>query len=189
MNTLDLTPTHLLAPLANSLNDLLPRIPNAVVTLVVGLLVIRILGLISSWLVGFIRMPAGLKGIIISLINTILGIFLVIVVLQSLGLNNLAFAFSAAVAAVGLALGNGSATSVQDVLAGIFLARDRDFNIGDLVRISENPGGNFIEGIIEGMDMRRTRIRDPKGQLHVFPNSYIERREWILVTKKRDLKA
>jgi len=34
--------------------------------------------------------------------------------------------------------------------------------------------------------MRRTRIRTKEGTIHSMPNSLIERKEYILVTKKRD---
>src|SRR5207302_1572221 len=121
-----------------NLNTVLHNLPSALVTLLIGILVIRVLSYIGSWLIGFIRMPRGLKEIIISLMDALLTIFLIIVVLQSLGLNNLAFIFSAAIAALGIALGTGSTTLVNDIIAGIYLARDRDFSIGDIVTAGEN---------------------------------------------------
>ncbi|HSX41603.1 MAG TPA: mechanosensitive ion channel family protein [Candidatus Saccharimonadales bacterium] len=183
---IDTSPSHLFDSLAQNINDLLPKLPTAAATLLVGLVVIRILSWIASWLLSFIRMPKGLRGIIVSLIDILLSVFLTIVTLQALGLSNVAFAFSAAVAAIGLALGNGSVTIVQDILAGIFLAKDHDFSVGDVVRVAEEPGQPGVEGVVEAMDMRRTRVRDEKGYLHIFPNSYIERREWVLLAKKKD---
>jgi small conductance mechanosensitive channel len=85
---------------------------------------------------------------------------------------------------VGLALGAGGATLASDILAGIFLAQDKDFNVGDEISAGEKP----TEGILESMDMRRIRVRDKDGRLHVIPNSIIERKEWVVLTKKRDLK-
>jgi small-conductance mechanosensitive channel len=77
------------------------------------------------------------------------------------------------------------ATLVKDVLSGIFLARDRDFGIGDIVQAGESK----VEGEIISMDLRRTRIRDTKNHIHSLPNSVIEGREYVLITKKRDRKA
>lgn len=186
---IDTSPGHLFNSLIQNVNNLLPQLPNAAATLLIGLLVVRILSWIASWLLGFIRMPKGLRAIVVSMIDVLLFVFLVIVTLQSLGLGNLAFAFSAAVAALGLALGNGSVAIVQDVLAGIFLAKDHDFSVGDVVRVAEEPGQDGVQGVVEAMDMRRTRVRDEKGYLHIFPNSYIERRSWVLLAKKKDRKA
>lgn len=186
---IDTSPSHLFTTLTQNVNDLLPQLPNAAATLLIGLVVVRVLSWVASWLLSFIRMPKGLRGIVVSLIDALLGVFLIIVTLQALGLGNVAFAFSAAIAALGLALGNGSVSLVQDVLAGIFLAKDTDFNIGDVVSVAEEPGKDGVAGVVEAMDMRRTRIRDEKGYLHIFPNSYIERREWVLMAKKKDRKA
>jgi small-conductance mechanosensitive channel len=176
---------HLLGPLHENVNTLLPRLPNAMVTLLAGFVVIRLLSWVVQGLLGVWRLPKGLREIIISLMDALLTIFLIIVFLQSLGLSNVAFIFSASVAALGLAIGNGSVTLVTDILAGIYLARDRDFSVGDLVQAGEDQ----TEGEIMSMDMRRTRIRDKDGRIHSMPNSIIERKEYVLITKKKDRQA
>lgn len=168
--------------LATNLSKLVHNLPNAIVTLIAGIIIIRVISLISRWLIGFVRMPKGLKEIAVSLIDALLSVFLVIIVLQTLGLNNAAFVFTAAIAGLGIALGNGSVTLVTDVISGIYLARDRNFSLGDIVC----AGANQTEGEIIGMDMRRTRIRDKQGRVHSLPNSGIDRTEYILITKKRD---
>jgi small conductance mechanosensitive channel len=185
MTVLDLSYDNLFDRLTQNLNHLLPMLLNAVVTALAGFVVIQILSWIARGLLSFTRMPKGLKEIIVSLLDGLLMIFLIIVVLKALGLNDLALAFTAGVAAIGIALGNGSATLVSDIIGGIYLARDRDFGIGDIVKAGENGS----EGEILSMDMRRTRIRNVKGQIHSIPNSVIERKEYVLITKKRDRKA
>ncbi|HVE80675.1 MAG TPA: mechanosensitive ion channel domain-containing protein [Candidatus Dormibacteraeota bacterium] len=183
----DLSLVNLFGPLTNNLNDIIPKLPSALATLLIGLLVIRLLSWIASWLMGFVRMPRGLKGILGSLINALLMVGLVIIVLQSLNLNNLALIFSLAIGAIGLALGTGSSNLVSDVLGGIDLARDRDFNVGDQVIVGASKPEEQVEGIVESMDMRRTRLRTKDGRLHIFPNAVIERQQWVLVAKKKDL--
>jgi small-conductance mechanosensitive channel len=182
MNQIDFSFTHIFQQLTKNINDLLPLLPNALATLVFGILVIRLLSWTGSWLLGFIRMPRGLRTILISLMDVILGVFLTIQVLKSLGLDDLALAITAGVAAIGIAVGNGSVAVVSDVIAGVYLARDRDFGIGDIVIAGEER----TKGEILSMDLRRTRIRDEDGQIHSIPNSVIERKEYILVTKRRD---
>ncbi|HEX7259584.1 MAG TPA: mechanosensitive ion channel family protein [Candidatus Saccharimonadia bacterium] len=182
MPLFDLQTDKLLEPLSLNLQGALEKVPGALVTLVLGLLVIRLLSYIVSWLMGFVNMPKGLKEILVSLMDALLMIFLIIVVLQKLGLGSLAFALSAFLAAIGIAVGSGSATLVSDILGGITLARDRNFSIGDIVEAGEEK----VKGEIVSMDMRRTRIRDNKGQVHSLPNSVIERKAYTLITKKRD---
>ena len=130
------------------------------------------------------RLPKGLRGIVLSLIDALLWVFLTISVLQALGLSNLALIFSGSVAALGLALGSGASSLAADVLAGIFLAQDKDFDVGDEIIAGEKP----TQGIIENMDMRRTRVRAKDGRLHIIPNSVIERKEWVLIDRRKDLR-
>jgi small-conductance mechanosensitive channel len=177
--------TGLFDNLNSSFNTTVHHLPNALVTALAGFVIIRLISWLAQWIIGFIRMPKGLKGIIISLMDTILTAFLIIQTLQALGLTNLALVFSAAIAAVGIALGSGSSTLVQDILAGIYLAGDKDFNVGDIVKV----GDSGVVGEIMSMDMRRTRVLDADGNVHSLPNSVIERKEFVLITKKRDRKA
>ena len=164
-------------------DSILPRIPEAIVAFLIGFVIIKVLGWLIEFGLTLVRLPKGLKGILASLASAILWVFLLVSVLQALGLTGLALIFSGSVATLGLALGLGASSLASDVLAGVFLAQDRDFVIGDEVSAGDKP----TEGIVESMDMRRTRIRDKKGQLHVIPNSVIERKEWVVLTKKKDL--
>lgn len=182
MTSLDLSFENLFDPITQSINEILPKIPVALLILFAGIVALRILSWVAAWLVGHLNVPKGLQGIVLSLFNALMSIILVIIFLQSLGLSNVAFIFSAAVAATGLAIGNGSVTLITDIIAGIYLARDRNFAVGDIVRAGEEP----VEGEIMSMDMRRTRIKDDKGHVHSLPNSVVERKAYVLITKKRD---
>lgn len=172
----DLSNNSLTEPTVTGASHILSRIPVALGALLFGVVVIRLLSWTVQFLIGFAHIPKGLKSILASLLDALLWIFLVIGLLQVLGLNNIALAFSGSVVAVGLALGTGASTLASDILAGVFLANDRHFSVGDHVLAGENT-----EGIVESMDMRRTRIRDAKGQLHIIPNSLVERKEWVLI--------
>jgi hypothetical protein len=39
------------------------------------------------------------------------------------------------------------------------------------------------------MDARRIRIRDKEGLLHIIPNSLVERKEWIVVSRRKGTSA
>lgn len=165
-------------------NTILPKLPGAIMALLVGYILIKIVGWVAEALLSLVRMHRGLRNILGSLISAVLWIFLAIVVLQSLGLGSLAIIFSGSLAAVGLALASGGSSLAADILGGIFLAQDKDFNVGDEVI----AGDKQTKGVIKSMDMRRTRIETPDGKLHILPNSIIERNEWTLLSKKSDRK-
>ncbi|HSH31137.1 MAG TPA: mechanosensitive ion channel domain-containing protein [Candidatus Saccharimonadales bacterium] len=182
MTPLDLSTDNLANPLIQGINDVLPNLPKALVLLLFGFVLIKIVSWVAQLLLQLVRLPKGLKGILVSLMDALLWVFLIISLLQALGLTNVALAFSGSIVALGLALGTGAASLAADILAGIFLAQDKDFNIGDEVKAGE--GGT--EGVIQSMDMRRTRILAKDGKLHIMPNSVIERKEWVVLAKKRD---
>ena len=183
MDLSDITNTVFMDKVTDGVSNILPQIPAALVFFLIGFVIIRLLSWAAELVLGLFRFPKGLKGIIHSLIDALLWLFLIISILQVLGLTGLALIFSGSIAAIGLALGAGASGLAADILAGVFLSQDKDFDIGDLVRLGEGP----TEGIIESMDMRRTRVRDKDGKLHVLPNSVIERKEWVVIAERKDL--
>lgn len=185
MATFDVAPVELFDPIIEAANNIIPKIPQLVAALIFGAIVIKILSFIASILLSLVRMPKGLRGILESMITALLWVFLMITILDKvLGLSNIALLFSGSIAAIGLALAAGGSSLASDILAGIFLAKDRDFSVGDRLSAGDKP----TEGVVESMDMRRTRIRDDEGKLHVIPNSVIERKEWVVLAKAKDLK-
>ncbi|MBW3538286.1 mechanosensitive ion channel family protein [Candidatus Parcubacteria bacterium] len=182
---MDILTNVLTDPIVKGFYDVLPKVPQVVVALLFGFVLIRILSWIAQAFLGLVRLPKGLRGIIVSLMDGLLWVFLIIAILQSIGLGQVALAFSGSVVALGLALGAGASSLAADILAGIFLAKDRDFSVGDELMAGDKP----TEGVVESMDMRRTRIRDKDGRLHIIPNSVIERKEWVVLAKSKDRRS
>ncbi|MCK9267583.1 MAG: mechanosensitive ion channel family protein [Alkaliphilus sp.] len=69
----------------------------------------------------------------------------------------------------GLALGFGAQNLVRDIITGFFILFEEQFGVGNYVEI------NGIEGIVEEMALRVTKIRDFGGNLHIIPNGEISR--------------
>ena len=69
----------------------------------------------------------------------------------------------------GLALGFGAQNLVKDIITGFFILFEEQFGVGNYVEI------NGIEGIVEEMALRVTKIRDFGGNLHIIPNGEISR--------------
>jgi small conductance mechanosensitive channel len=185
MSAFDLTNNTILNHVSDSITNIAPKIPEAIIALLIGFVIIKIVSWIAELFLSLVRLPRGLRSILLSLIDALLWLFLIISLLQVLGLTGLALIFSGSIAALGLAVGVGASGLASDILAGVFLSQDSDFRVGDLVSCGDGP----TEGIVESMDMRRTRLRDKDGKLHIIPNSVIERKEWIIITRKKDLPA
>jgi small-conductance mechanosensitive channel len=180
MASLTLDPTQYTDPIITVVNQILPKIPGLLFGLIFGLLIIRLLVRLTRLLLAFTSMQQGLKGIIVSVVEILLWVLLSISTLQELGFSGMITFFSSSALAIGILLAAGGSTLLADIVAGIFLAQDNDFGVGDEVMAGEDK----THGIVESMDARRTRIRDDKGVLHVLPNSVVERKEWILIHKR-----
>mgnify|MGYP001567774228 CR=1 FL=1 len=154
------------------------RLPLLILTLIVGFILIKFIKAFLHGLIGYSRANAALKGILLSVLDVALWIFLIAALLQQVGLSQISLALSGTVAISALALSAGSTAFVQDLVAGIFLAQDPDFNAGDKIKVDD------VEGVIERMDARKIRLRDDKGILHIFPNAHFDRSAWMVVKKR-----
>src|ERR1035441_8721816 len=85
--------------------------------------------------------------------------------LDALGVNLIPLLASAGVA--GIAIGLAAQNIVKDVLNGILILIEDQFNVGDSVRLAG------LAGTVEAMTLRRTTVRDADGTLYVIPNSQI----------------
>lgn len=66
-----------------------------------------------------------------------------------------------------LAIGVGAQSLIQDFINGFFIIFEDQYSVGDLIKIGD------IEGVVEDIGLRVTRVRDFDKVLHVIPNSQI----------------
>jgi small-conductance mechanosensitive channel len=85
--------------------------------------------------------------------------------LAALGVNLAPLLASAGV--VGIAIGLAAQNIVKDMLNGILILLEDQFNVGDTVRLAG------LSGTVEAMTLRKTTVRDGDGTLYVIPNSQI----------------
>jgi small-conductance mechanosensitive channel len=69
---------------------------------------------------------------------------------------------------VGLAVGFGAQSLVKDVISGAFIVLERQFSVGDVVKIGDRSG------VVESLGLRTTILRDMEGTAHIIPNGKIE---------------
>jgi small conductance mechanosensitive channel len=67
----------------------------------------------------------------------------------------------------GIAIGLAAQNIVKDVLNGVLILIEDQFNVGDVVRLAG------LAGTVESMTLRKTTVRDADGTLYVIPNSQI----------------
>ena len=91
--------------------------------------------------------------------------FVTMMVLSELGVDIGPLLAGAGV--LGLAIGFGAQTMVQDVITGLFIVIEDQVHIGDVV----DTGGH--SGAVEGMTIRTMKLRDLAGTLHIVPFSQV----------------
>ncbi|MCK0744385.1 mechanosensitive ion channel family protein [Chromohalobacter nigrandesensis] len=93
-------------------------------------------------------------------------IIAVIVALANLGVNVTPLLAGAGV--IGLAVGFGAQTLVQDLITGLFILIEDSLAVDDFVDL----GGHM--GTVEGLSLRTVRLRDLDGIVHIIPFSQIK---------------
>jgi small conductance mechanosensitive channel len=151
------------------------KLPRLVVDALIAFLLYRILKLITTRMIRIAEQHGAahnrvaqvktMSGVIRA---TGLAIILSIVamqVLSSMGVDLAPLLASAGVA--GVAIGLAAQNIVRDMLNGILILLEDQFNVGNNVKIAG------VAGVVESMTLRKTTLRDADGTLYVVPNSQI----------------
>jgi small conductance mechanosensitive channel len=120
-----------------------------------------------------------------------LGFVIVVVastsVLLRLNLPSSALVFLGSI--VGAGLGFGAQQMVGDVIAGIYIIAERQFGVGDIVRVGPLGIVGWVEGRVEEVTLRVTKLRTFDGDLVSVANGVLRHnvnmsRDWsrVLVT-------
>ncbi len=154
------------------------RVITAVGILIVGFIVIQwILRPVGAHLLRRTRWKPAVVSISLSMGTVVTWILVASGALAALHLTVIAAALSGSIALVALAVANAAKGTTNDIIAGLFLAVDEDLDIGFRVRTGD------VEGRVERIDLRKVRIRDDDGHLHVIPNRSVESTPWIVLAR------
>lgn len=111
--------------------------------------------------------PSARQQTLIALLRNVLAVVIAtltaMIALSQIGVNIGPLIASAGI--LGLAVGFGAQTLVQDVIAGVFIQLESSMNVGDVV----STAGLF--GTVERLTIRSSVIRDLDGAYHVVPFS------------------
>ena len=81
------------------------------------------------------------------------------------GFGNVIAAFATIGGALALALGFAAQDLLSNFVAGVFILKDRPFRIGDWIEVDD------IEGVVQDIDLRVSRIRTFDNEIITVPNS------------------
>ena len=98
--------------------------------------------------------------------STIRFVVLILVVILVLGVLNL----GPVIAGLGLvlaAIAFAGQDFVRDYLSGLVILLENHFYVGDVIGVGQ------VSGVVEDFSLRRTKLRDPSGTLHIVANGEI----------------
>ena len=151
------------------------RLPHLLLVAAIAFVLSRLLRLITHRMIRVAELHAGsparvsqvrtLAGVIRTTGLAIIALITGLQFLAALGVNLAPLLASAGVA--GIAIGLAAQNIVKDMLNGILILVEDQFNVGDTVRVAG------VSGVVEAMTLRKTTVRDQDGTLYVIPNSQI----------------
>ena len=96
---------------------------------------------------------------------SIIGFIVLLHILSVFNINLTPLLASAGV--VGVGIGLGAQSLFKDMLNGIFILVENQFNVGDTVKLAS------LTGTVENLTLRLTTLRDADGTVYFIPNSQI----------------
>lgn len=94
----------------------------------------------------------------------------IVMILSELGFNVAPIIAGAGIFA--LAIGIGCQSLLRDLISGMFILIENQYDIGDRINIGSIAGTN-VEGVVKMINLRRTTITDDNGNTHIVPNGSI----------------
>ena len=151
------------------------KLPHLLMAVLIAYVLVRLLRLITNRMIRIAEQHAA-AGNRISQVKTlanviratglaIIGTITALQILAAVGVNLTPLLASAGVA--GVAVGLAAQSIVKDVLNGVIIVIEDQFDVGDTVRLSGMTGTG------EAMTLRKTTVRDGDGTLYLIPNSQI----------------
>jgi small-conductance mechanosensitive channel len=117
--------------------------------------------------------------LIANLIVTVVSIFLwfaaTLALFKIVGMGDVATSLGSTTGFIGLGVTYALKDMLADTVAGVYLLKDPNFHEGDTVETAS------VTGTVEKIDLRKTRITEPDGDLVVVANGDVEKR-WTQTT-------
>lgn len=156
----------------NGIISAIPNVLSGILFLILAYFCIKvILAVVRSI---FDRIYPENQELIVDLLVVVVGIFLwfgaALALLKIVGLGDVAASLGTAAGFIGLGIAFALKEMIADTVAGVYLLRDADFNVGDRVNTAS------VSGTITRIDLRKTRITGEDGDLLVLANRDVEKK-------------
>lgn len=162
-----------------ALSTIVRHMPEIIFLLVFAIFGIPLLSHFANRAMKRFGVKRPLRHLLTQVTRVVAYILVVLSLLYSMGFTGLAATLSGSILLVGVALGQAFKDLLTDVISGFSMARDNDLNVGYLVQI-----GKDTRGVIKDIGLRKIRLVDEEGRLHVLANNTVERSEWIIVDRE-----
>lgn len=177
-STAGATPRSIISELISGILQVVPKLLTGFLFLVIAYVGIRVaLGVVRRVLR---QAYSDDQSPIVELTVVVVGIFLwfgaLLSLLKILGMGDIAASLGTATGFVGLGVAFALKEMIADTVAGVYLIRDPDFDVGDRVDTAS------VTGTIENIGLRKTRILNADGDLVVVANRDVEKK-WMLVSE------
>ena len=151
------------------------KLPHLLIVAIIAFVLIRLLRLVAARMIHIAEQHAAgqnrmsqvktLAGVIRATGLAAIAVIAALQVMAAFGVNLAPLLASAGVA--GVAIGLAAQSLVKDMLNGMTILLEDQFDVGDTVRLAG------LSGTVESMTLRKTTVRDADGTLYVIPNSQI----------------
>ena len=151
------------------------KLPHLIIAALIGFALYRVLALITARMIRIAEQHAAahnriaqvrtMAGVIRATGFAIIATIVAMQFLAAVGVDLAPLLASAGVA--GVAIGLAAQNIVRDMLNGILILLEDQFNVGQNVKIAG------VAGVVESMTLRKTTLRDSDGTVYVIPNSQI----------------
>ena len=170
-----------LGKIAESLGEWGPKVVMAIITLIIGLWIIRVLVKYIGRLLEIKHVDGTLRPFIITLITFLLKVMLFLAVAAQIGIETTSFI--AFLGALGLAIGMAMQGALGNFAAGVLLLIFRPFKVGDLIEAQGELG------FVKELSVFVTVIETFQNKTVVIPNGPLLAGNIINYSKKGSIRA
>lgn len=156
----------------------IPKLPSVILTLIIGVLLIKMLKKITERVMKRFRLDATVISFVIGFMTFACWVFLISIVFSILGFPQISIAFSGSIALVIVGVATNANSMIQDLLAGIFLIADPDFKVGARVKVTS------VAGEVVRLDIKKTKIRDEEGNIYVVSNKVFDNNVYTIEARR-----
>jgi small conductance mechanosensitive channel len=89
-----------------------------------------------------------------------------VLILSAFGFNPMPFLAGAGI--LGLVIGFGAQSLIDDVVSGFFILLENTYLVGDSIEVG------VAKGVVEAIEFRTTKIRDVDGRMHILRNADVK---------------